>query len=80
MNEQIKKLSVEAGLDIATNSVGMPIIVTTKDGKLTDPNEAIQRFAELLINDCTGAIEQFAMMQVPPAMITGLVKKKYGVA
>jgi hypothetical protein len=78
MNERIKELAGQARLDIATNSVDMPIIVATRNGKLADPVETIERFAELLIKDCTTTMEQYLHMRVDPSMISSLVKKKYG--
>ena len=52
MIKRIAELAKEAGIDPATNSVGMPILVATKDGKLADPKDALETFAKLIVNEC----------------------------
>jgi hypothetical protein len=45
MNEHIKEIAKRAGIEPATNSVGMPILVATNSGKVADPCEALETFA-----------------------------------
>ena len=52
MNQHILALALEAGLEIATNSVGMPIIVAVDTGRLTDPQAGLDKFSQLMIKMC----------------------------
>lgn len=52
MNEKLKELAHQAGLEFATNSVDMPIIVAIKEGKLADPKAGLEKFAELIVREC----------------------------
>lgn len=56
MNTKLMQLAHSAGLDIGTNSVGMPIIITTKDGVLCDPEIALYAFALKIIDDNAASV------------------------
>jgi hypothetical protein len=58
MNEKLKELAHQAGLEFATNSVDMPIIVAVKEGKLADPKAGLEKFAELIIQECADTIQK----------------------
>ena len=58
MNDNIRDLAHQAGLEFATNSVDMPIIVAVNQGKLADPKEALSKFAELIVRECVDICNQ----------------------
>ena len=58
MNEKLKELAHQAGLEFATNSVDMPIIVAVKEGKLADPKAGLEKFAELIVKECVDTLEK----------------------
>ena len=47
-----------AGLQVGTNSVGMPIIIPTKDGSLCTPEQAIKAFATVVFNQAFDSVVQ----------------------
>ena len=42
---QLMQMAHEAGLEVATTSVGMAVIIPTKNGKLCSPEDAVATFA-----------------------------------
>jgi len=74
MNEKIKGLAKQAGLEIATNSVGMPIIVAVKNSRHADPEEGLIEFAELIAKDCA----QIARAGLAEAAAR-VIEEQYGV-
>ena len=60
MNDNIRDLAHQAGLEFATNSVDMPIIVAVNQGKLADPKEALSKFAELIVRECADICMEMA--------------------
>lgn len=69
MNEQIEQLMYRAGL--------------TSQGcwdELDDyTKQSIEKFAELLVCECSGVIQDFVTMRVPASQYPGLLKKYFGV-
>jgi hypothetical protein len=58
MNEKLKELAHRAGLEFATNSVDMPIIVAVKEGKLADPKAGLAEFAKLIVQEHVNLLRQ----------------------
>ena len=77
MNEHIKEIAQRAGIEPATNSVGMPILVATDDkGKLANPSEALETFAKLIIQECATIADSIYIMHVPPGTV---IKQTFGI-
>jgi hypothetical protein len=76
MNEHIKEIAKRAGIEPATNSVGMPILVATNSGKLADPSEALETFAKLIIQECATIADGVYTMHVPPGPV---IKQTFGI-
>jgi len=58
MNEQIKALAEQAGINIKTNISGVGLVFGTFEGYKTShiTVEELEKFAELIVRDCAGYI------------------------
>jgi len=58
MNERIKKLAEQAGMNIKTNVIGTALVFGTFEGYKTShiTVEELEKFAELIVRDCAGYI------------------------
>jgi hypothetical protein len=65
MNSKTEELARQAGfnLDKLPDDVYLPLCA----------------FADLLIKDCTGLIDQYSMMQLGTGMLTPVIRQTYGV-
>jgi hypothetical protein len=54
MNERIKKLAEEAGMNIKTNVIGTALVFGTFEGYKTShiSVEELEKFAELVVREC----------------------------
>jgi len=54
VNERIKKLAEEAGMNIKTNVIGTALVFGTFEGYKTShiTVEELEKFAELIVRDC----------------------------
>jgi len=58
MMNRLMQVAHEAGLQVGTNSVDMPIIIPIKDGQLCTPEEAITAFAAFIANEAFDSVVQ----------------------
>ena len=54
MNERIKGLAEQAGMNIKTNVIGVPLVFGTFEGYKTShiTVEELEKFAELIVREC----------------------------
>ncbi len=67
MNEQIKLLAEQAGFVDKGNNITAYL------------NFDHEKFAELIVQECAGVIQDFVIMRVPASQYPALLKKYFGV-
>ena len=60
MNERIKGLAEQAGMNIKTNVIGAALVFGTFEGYKTShiSVEELEKFAELIVRECISAVEE----------------------
>ena len=77
MNTKLMQLAHSAGLQVGTNSAGMPIIIPIKDGKLCTPEEAIYAFACKIIDDNAASMVEL-IQHYEDTLVEGLQNREPG--
>ena len=65
MNERIKKLAEQAMVE-TQHEFGGKYLAFSKE-----------KFAELIVKDCASQIDSFVAMNVPPVLLSSLLRKQY---
>ena len=81
MNIRIKELAEQAGEYV--NEVYTPPVRSKTPGKIWEDGHVgwhtqfNQKFAELVVKDCASQIDAFVAMNVPPVLLSSLLRKQY---
>jgi hypothetical protein len=57
MNKLLNELRLDAGISRLEDN--LRLVVVNKEGKITDPLEGLEKFAELIIQECRKVITDF---------------------
>ena len=81
MNKRIRELAEQAGEYV--NEVYTPPVRSKTPGKIWEDGHVDwhtqfnQKFAELIVKDCASQIDTFVAMNVPPVLLSSLLRKQY---
>ena len=84
MNERIKQLAEQAGMNIKTNISGIGLVFGTFEGhKISHISvEELEKFAELVVRDCLNIVnrKEYSYHEADPLWETAqLIKEHFGV-
>ena len=78
MNPELDKLRIKAGISRIQDDYRL--IVITKDGQVTDPLNGLEKFAELIIDECCNkSLELSHRSDDMGAIIANNIKQHFGV-
>jgi hypothetical protein len=81
MNARVRQLAEQAGEYV--NEVYTPPVRSKTPGKIWEDGHVDwhtqfnQKFAELIVKDCASQIDTFVAMNVPPVLLSSLLRKQY---
>ena len=75
MNERIRQLAEQAGLNVKTNISGVPLVFGTFDGYKTShvSVEELEKFANLIVLKCVQIVETEAAQYAAPVWAVELI-------
>ena len=81
MNERIRQLAEQAGLNFGTNMSGVELVYGTFEGSVIShiDSDELEKFAELIVKECGVALSPMLRDMVSRGQAYNLIKEHFGV-
>ena len=81
MNERIRQLAEQAGLNFGTNISGVELVYGTFEGSVIShiDSDELEKFAELIVKECGVALSPMLRDMVSRGQAYNLIKEHFGV-